>query len=1248
MVAIYFFIGCDLFRSGLHETKLKLSSGGTTPVGLPRLLQWETCSRLADLAHKLAVRLLCPGFVVTKVTQLRVEIIPEFEQDSDESLTYRLHFVTMNLVARGILFLALAAGIGAVRTMIPTTSFNSPSDFDADWGYNYPWGTDHNGGARMSEDQVGFSNGVLTLTAKKVTGQPDAVSGGQNIAINYLSGAIHAKEHFNVSRGGGYDFTGEFKATTTKGTWPAFWLTGVDSWPPEIDMAEWKGSGKISFNTFNTSSILSWKDVAYPDSDQFHSIKCEVRDINQKDVSVKFYMDGSLVTTQVGGDFFGKPIIINLQMEGSSGSPGPSDVRVPSSISRKRAKAISRPSSFTNTALPRAALFEKPGFLTSVVRASRASRASSSRNVRFFLINQPKPHIPESPHRDPLSGFLGKRMLNFVQIATAPTADTPGTALLLHFDNKRYILGQIGEGTQRAFTQRKISVAKTESIFLTGPVTWRTSGGLLGLILTVADVLTSQANDPTNEARRKRKTSSTSAEASPSLNVHAGKNLSHFLAVSRRFIMRKGLPLRIHEVLDDPVRTDPSAPKPDWQDENINVWYMLLEPNQNNPATKPRKRSHDEFTNETAPSPSASKPEADEDIVKTVLTQMFDSNWTIDALVETTLHQVKPPATLFVRDKDGHLQVYTGPMPGAGTEVPDIPVFVRKPWPGALYPKLPRTQPSKQSMCYIVKGHDRRGRFNPEAALKLGVAKPDFKVLADMKSVKVADGTMVTPEMVLGETVSGTGFAVVDLPDVSYIDALVGRTEWSDSRLIKGVYIIFWILGRDVVNDTRLQKFMRKMSTVKHIVTSPDSCPNMLALESPATQAYKLRCIDADRFPLPSYSNEVSLTGAAIAKSPAYEIGRVGKTIQFAPDYKHQNDKIVSFPNIPKLARFGMSNAILQMAAKAGKKVSSPGFIARIEKAEADIPNRDAEIITLGTGSAMPSKYRNVSATLVRVPGYGNYLLDAGENTMGQLKRVFGHELPSVLRDLKVIWISHLHADHHLGTISVIQAWHEETMKSNPSSKLMIASHSHMIAFLQEYADIEAFGFERLVFTQFDKIDGQSPPSQIRVFSGEEAKEFGLQSIEICWVNHCYAAMATALTLPSGLKIAYSGDCRPSDKFVRIGKGATVLIHEATFEDELQGDAIAKKHSTISEAIDVGRRMGARRILLTHFSQRYQKIPITEDELDVRSDAETGKKTDMDEVLLVAFDYMRVKLGDFGKARAFLPTIQKLLENAEP
>ncbi|KAI1393624.1 glycoside hydrolase family 16 protein [Hypoxylon trugodes] len=223
----------------------------------------------------------------------------------------------MRLSKASSLFLVAATCAEAATTIIPNTSFNSQSAFDAEWSYNYPWGTDHNGAARMDQSQVGLSGGVLTLTAT-----PKSGLGG---SLKYLSGAIHSKDKFTVAKGGGYDFTGEFKATTTKGTWPAFWLNAASGWPPEIDMAEWKGSGKISFNTFNTSSSVTAKDVNYPSPGNFHSIKCEIRDVNGKDISVKFYLDGSLVTTQYGGDYIGKAqyLIINLQMEGSSGSPGP-------------------------------------------------------------------------------------------------------------------------------------------------------------------------------------------------------------------------------------------------------------------------------------------------------------------------------------------------------------------------------------------------------------------------------------------------------------------------------------------------------------------------------------------------------------------------------------------------------------------------------------------------------------------------------------------------------------------------------------------------------------------------------------------------------------------------------------------------------------------------------------------------------------------------------------------------------------
>lgn len=73
-------------------------------------------------------------------------------------------------------------------------------------------------------------------------------------------------------------------------------------------MAEWKGSGKVSFNTFNTSKEVQARDVTYPSPGDWHSFKTELRDENGRDLSMKFFMDGKEVTTQVGKGFLGKPM----------------------------------------------------------------------------------------------------------------------------------------------------------------------------------------------------------------------------------------------------------------------------------------------------------------------------------------------------------------------------------------------------------------------------------------------------------------------------------------------------------------------------------------------------------------------------------------------------------------------------------------------------------------------------------------------------------------------------------------------------------------------------------------------------------------------------------------------------------------------------------------------------------------------------------------------------------------------------
>ncbi|PQE02981.1 tRNA processing endoribonuclease protein [Rutstroemia sp. NJR-2017a BVV2] len=828
-------------------------------------------------------------------------------------------------------------------------------------------------------------------------------------------------------------------------------------------------------------------------------------------------------------------------------------------------------------------------------------------------------------------------MFNWVQLLTTPTADTAGTAILLHFDDKRYLFGNVSEGTQRVCVQKKVSLIKLGEVFLTGKVDWASTGGLLGMILTLADVTTTSREETfkfkNESAKRKGKEAEKGERAW--LNLHGGENLTHLLATARRFIFRKGMPVYTNEyrVGDDTAKENWA---PTWCDDNINVWAIAV-PSEGN-MKSPGKRTHDEFTDDTVSAKGQelkqkednalqSQEVSNHQIRKAVVSSMFDSDWRMDALSQMKLKDVQMPATIFHRNEEGKIQKYTGPKPGGHEELPDIEVLVRKPWPGALVESLPSTAPSTSAVSYIVKNHAQRGKFNAKVAIKLKVTPgPDFAKLASGNNVIATDGTTVTPEQVLAEGREGNGFAVIDIPDPTYIKPLLAREEWATKELMSGIKIIYWLLGPGVLADPRVQKFMEEKESIKHIVSSKDCCPNSLAFESSAAQAIRLHLLDAERFPIPTYSNVVN------NQPPVgpYVAGKPRGTVMLEPTFQIKDDTLDPFLDTGKVVTEA-DPEVLRLANQAREEVMNPEYQAKLDEVQKDIPCKDAEIITLGTGSALPSKYRNVSATLLRVPGYGNYLFDCGENTLGQLRRVFGNDLPSVLGDLKAIWISHLHADHHLGTAAVIKAWHEVTSAdySARSKKLVVASDQGMLQWLSEYSEVENFGFERL-----DLVSPSPKNNLSKWFTPHETEAYGLTSIQACYVDHCRGALAVAFNFPNGFKVAYSGDCRPSKDFVHIGKGATLLIHEATFDDELQGDAIAKKHSTTSEAMDVGKKMGARRILLTHFSQRYQKIPVMDEEAK-------------DQVAIVAFDYMRVKICDFAKLAAFRPALLKLHEEKE-
>lgn len=929
----------------------------------------------------------------------------------------------------------------------------------------------------------------------------------------------------------------------------------------------------------------------------------------------------------------------------------------------------------------------------------------------------------------------------YFQFITTPTSDTVGTTLLLHFNSKRYIFGSVSEGTQRACIQRGIGLKKVKHIFLSGKVEWRNTGGLIGMILTMADA---QAAERESEKLRSASTatstivsriSEVSSEQSRSsgdgsLMIHGGENLMQTLACARGFVFRKGMPISVNEF---EYSNEVHLGNPTWSDENIQVWAMPIAPSASepfdsddmessdvsapSPGTKGRKRSHDQFKREDDESIAPSSPGQHlrhQELRQSIVSDMFNSEWNRDALFEMPLADVKMPAALFVRDPETKKIVnYSGPKPGGEVPLPDIKILVRNPWPGALIEDLPplRDLGFKTATSYIVQGYPQRGKFDPKKAKALGVPRgPLYSSLAAGNSVVLENGTIVSPDMVLGPTKPGRGIAIVELPSKRYVANLISRPEWTSEQIRNGIAAICWILAPGVGRSLELKKFMESTPSVEHIVSSADVNPNYLALDSSAASAIRLSRICKSYFPVPVHDN-VTVPQLQLPHSKAHRLSGFtaadrGLKIQVEPEFQIRKDEIPPLLNTAEVVR-NLPPKVEQYATLAREQIAAElGFPNNSDYAgECKDPLFDPEIITLGTGSALPSKYRNVSATLLRTGEYGNFLFDCGENTIGQLQRIFdGPTLAKVLMNLKFIWLSHLHADHHLGTVSVLTAQRhaflvearklgEQSIDEAPEihQRVVVASGSRILKFLEEYESVETLGnIQQLLCQAYEAPISDNSEEKTK----SVLKQLGMKYLGTTSVEHCTGAQAISIKFANGFKFSYSGDCRPSVAFAKLGKGSDILVHEATFDDDMEGDALAKKHCTTGEALGVAAKMEAKNVILTHFSQRYQKLPVMEnvklpsspEEPPKRSAGESpallgehgetrmatldaspasdskltagskallemaGLDASMSHVpklnmnICVAFDYMRVRVSDIKHMQKFTPALAALFQ----
>lgn len=110
-------------------------------------------------------------------------------------------------------------------------------------------------------------------------------------------------------------------------------------------------------------------------------------------------------------------------------------------------------------------------------------------------------------------------------------------------------------------------------------------------------------------------------------------------------------------------------------------------------------------------------------------------------------------------------------------------------------------------------------------------------------------------------------------------------------------------------------------------------------------------------------------------------------------------------------------------------------------------------------------------------------------------------------------------------------------------------------------------------------------------------------------------------------KLTFSGDTVPCKELIELGRDSTLLIHEATFQDELHERAKLTNHSTVSGAINQGQLMNAKYTILTHFSKRYAILPVLPQNLPNN--------------VGIAFDNMQVGCNDLARLNGLIPLYEK-------
>ncbi len=298
-------------------------------------------------------------------------------------------------------------------------------------------------------------------------------------------------------------------------------------------------------------------------------------------------------------------------------------------------------------------------------------------------------------------------------------------------------------------------------------------------------------------------------------------------------------------------------------------------------------------------------------------------------------------------------------------------------------------------------------------------------------------------------------------------------------------------------------------------------------------------------------------------------------------------------------------------------------------------------VIFLGTAASIPTPQRGLPAIAIRRKGE-LILFDCGEGTQRQMIQAgVGFH-----RKTKV-FVTHMHGDHLLGlpglfqTMSLLDRERKLEIYGPPGIKAFVEAIKQTVQFTltfpievhetekaglvcreKEY-EVHAIWADHVIPSLAYALVEKPRPGR---FYPEKAKALGVPEGPL-WSK---LQRGSSVELPNGRvvkpeevmgsprpgrKIVYTGDTRPSKGLVKLAENADLLIHEATFDDELAEKAREDGHSTASQAAETAKKAKAKRLVLIHVSSRYK-----ESDLLLEQARKTFPNVD------VADDFMKIDL----------------------